>query len=392
MSDWPVEELENKTPLEYSKTPNLDFVATHGVAGWAKTVPQGIAPGSDIANLSIFGYDPVKYYTGRAPLEAASLGILLGPDEVAYRCNLVTIEDGKMKDFTAGHISTEDAAEIIELLNAKLGSDKIKFYTGLSYRHLMVVKNGPIDPKCTPPHDITGELISDKIPHGKGSELLRDLMKQSAELLSDHLINKKRKNPANMIWLWGQGMAPDLPKFYKKYKLTGSVITAVPLIKGIGIFAGLKPIDVKGATGFIDTNYEGKVSAALSTLKENDIVFIHIEAPDETGHMGETKLKVQAIEDFDKKVVGPVLKGLKKFKDFRVLVLPDHPTPLSIMTHASDPVPFAVYGEGKGSLRRTASSYAKAAVGKIKGYSEKAVGSSKLTLNGHDLISKILLK
>ncbi len=380
MSDWPVEELQERTPLEVAKIPHLNRLAKNGVTGWGITVPKGVAPGSDIANLSIFGYDPLKYYTGRAPLEAASLGVALSEDEVAFRCNLVTVTEGRMKDFTAGHITTELAQDVIQLINSRLGGPEIKFYCGLSYRHLMVIKES-VEPqgdklsavKTTPPHDITGQAISDKIPSGPGSEILRRLMKESAELLHGQ--------QANMIWLWGQGKAPELPRFYQKYKLTGAVITAVPLIKGVGVFSGLKVIDVPGATGFLDTNYAGKVAAALKALEDVDLVFIHVEAPDETGHMGETKLKIQAIEDFDQKIVGPMIKGMEKFKDFRVMVLPDHPTPLSIMTHASDPVPFVMYGEGKGAFKGT---------GVSKAYNEKAVKASTLQIKGHDLLTQLI--
>jgi len=394
MSDYPLKELGGKTPLEVANTPNMDFLAQNGQCGWVQNVPSGMPPGSDVAAMSIFGYDPKKYYTGRGPLEAASLGIKLKKNEVAFRCNLVTVKDGKMDDFTSGHISTDEAAQIIKTLNKKLGSKTVKFYPGLSYRHLLVLSTDNIkitsNIKCAPPHDITGKNIEDHLPHGAGSALIRYLMKESIMPLLEHPINIKRikagKKPASMIWLWGQGESPRLDTFRKKYKKSGAVITAVHLLKGLGRILGLKVIDVPGATGFLDTNYKGKAEYALRALKNCDLVFVHVEAPDEAGHMGDIKGKIKAIEDFDEKVVGTVLEGIRKSgdQDIRILILPDHPTPIAKMTHTSDPVPFVIYKlEG---IRRPV----KAHEG-IKGYNEKEIKKSKLFIKrGHELMKRLL--
>ena len=378
MADRPLKELNGKTPLEAANTPNMDQIAKNGIVGNVATVPKGFAPGSDIALMSIFGYDPAKYYTGRGPLEAANMGVDLKAGDVAFRCNLVTIVDGAMNDFTAGHISDEEASEIIKFIDSNLGSKDIKFYPGVSYRHLAVIKNGPIKAKCTPPHDITNKPIAKYLPKGSGSEILRKLMDESSPLLAKHKVNLERikagKRPANMIWLWGQGRKPDMPTFKKKYGLTGSVITAVNLIKGIGRIAGLSVINVPGATGYFDTNYLGKARYALKELEKKDFVLVHLESPDEAGHMGNLKEKMRAIENFDELVVGTILKGLKKFKEYRVLVLPDHPTPVSIMTHSGEPVPFTVCGSG-------------IKAGGINSFSEKASSRSKLLIKrGHELL------
>ncbi len=378
MSDYPLKELGDKTPLEVAKTPNMDSIAEDGITGLARTVPQGFKPGSDIANLSIFGYDPSKYFTGRGPLEAANMGVKLKPSDVAFRCNVVTVKDGIMHDFTAGHITDKEAEKLIKFIDEKLGSKEIKFYPGVSYRHLTVIENGPAKAKCTPPHDITDKKIDNYLPKGEGADLLNKLMRDSVPLLADHEVNKKRinasKNPANMIWLWGQGKTPSMPSFKKKYGLTGSVITAVNLLKGIGISIGLDVIDVPGATGYFDTNYRGKAEYGIESLKNHDLVFIHLEPPDEAGHMGDIKAKIKAIEDFDKLVVGTVLKGIKEFGDYRVIVLPDHPTPISIKTHAADPVPFAMCGKG-------------IKPDKVKSFDEKNISSSRIKIEkGHELL------
>ena len=382
MSDYPLKELGDKTPLEAAKTPNMDWIAANGITGTAKTVPDGFKPGSDIANLSIFGYDPAKYFSGRGPLEAANMGVKLKPNDVAFRCNVVTIKDGIMDDFTAGHITNEEADELIKFIDKKLGSKEVKFYPGVSYRHLTVMENGPAEAECTPPHDITDKQITGYLPKGKGSDVLRKLMEDSIPLLAEHEVNKQRiaagKKPATMIWLWGQGKAPRMPSFKKKYGLTGSVITAVNLLKGIGVCIGLDVIDVPGATGYFDTNYKGKAEYGLESLKKHDLVFIHLEPPDEAGHMGDIKAKIKAIEDFDNLVVGTILKGLKKLGDYRVIVLPDHPTPISLKTHARDPVPFAMCGSG-------------IKTGKVKAYNEKAIAASKVKIEkGHELLDFLI--
>jgi len=378
MSDRPLKELNGKTPLEAAKTPNMDFLAQHGVCGWVNNVPKGMTPGSDVAAMSIFGYDPKKYYTGRGPLEAASLGVKLNKDEIAFRCNLVSIKDGAMHDFTAGHISTKDADKILKLLNGKIGNKEIKFHTGLSYRHLLVMKEGVGGSelgakglKTTPPHDITGKKIGKYLPQGKGKEVLLRLMNESEVILH------QMKTKATLIWPWGQGKLLPMKKLKEKYGLKGAVITAVHLLKGIGKILGMKVIIVPGATGYLDTNYKGKADYAIKALKDNDIVFVHVEAPDEAGHEGDLKKKIRAIEDFDRLVVGTVLKKIKDLGlRIKVLVLPDHPTPISLKTHTADAVPFVVYD----SRLPTPDS-------RLKGYNEREVSKAKLRVkNGYELI------
>jgi len=355
MADYPVSELGGKTPLEAAKIPNMDYIAKGGRTGLVHTVPNGFAPASDVANLSIIGYDPAKYYSGRGPLEAANMGIKLGPDDIAFRCNLVTIDQEKMADYSAGHITSEEAATLIKYLDKKLGSDKIKFYPGVSYRHLMIVRDASLKEalraaECVPPHDITGMTIKDHIPKGEGAKFLIKMMEDSRALLAGHEVNHVRidlkENPADMIWLWGQGVETNMPKFKEKFGVAGSVISAVDLIKGIGKSIGLDVINVPGATGYYDTNYQGKAKYAIDSLKEKDFVFVHVEAPDEAGHNGDLRAKVTAIENFDRFVVGAILENFKKQKDFRIMVLPDHNTPVSVRTHTSEPVPFAMIGKG----------------------------------------------
>jgi 2,3-bisphosphoglycerate-independent phosphoglycerate mutase len=356
MSDEPIESLGGKTPLEASKTPNMDMLAQSGYFGVFNTVPEGLPPGSDVANLSILGYDPKKYYSGRAPLEAASLGVKLAADDVAYRCNLVSLSNGYndkslMNDYSAGHISTEEAALIIESLDKELSGEGIKFYAGKSYRHLLVIKNGPLDIQTTPPHDISDKQIASHTPSGEGAERLVELMKRSAEILKGHQVNFNRKlegkNTADSAWLWGQGRAPKMETFKERFGVTGSMISAVDLMDGIGVYAGLDIIKVPGATGYIDTDYNAKARYALESLETKDFICVHVEAPDEAGHQGLLKEKIMAIEDFDELIVGAMLKGLREkeeeFGGFRVFVLPDHPTPVELKTHTSDGVPFVMY-------------------------------------------------
>ncbi|MCX7919239.1 MAG: cofactor-independent phosphoglycerate mutase [bacterium] len=347
MADRPLESLGGKTPLQVAKKPHLDFLAQHGLVGLVKTIPDGTPPGSDIANLSILGYDPRKYYTGRAPLEAASRNIQIHPNQTAFRCNLVTIQNGVMVDYSSGHISTEEAKSLIDSLAQKLNSSEIQFYSGVSYRHLTIITGEFTKLNCTPPHDITNQPIAGFLPNGQNSELIRDLMQKSEPILANHPVNRARinagKNPATTIWLWGQGKPPQLPTFQEKYQLTGGVITAVDLIKGLGKYAGLVAPDIPGATGYLDTNYAGKVEAARKILERSDFVLVHIEAPDECGHQGRSDLKIKAIEDFDERIVGPMLDFAYQFPEFRLLVLPDHATPICIQTHSEEPVPFVLY-------------------------------------------------
>lgn len=348
MADRPIKSLKGKTPLQAAHTPNMDLLAREGKCGLAITVPEGMPPGSDVANLSVMGYDSHKYYTGRAPLEAAAMGVRLEEDDIAFRCNLVTVENGVMSDYSAGHITSEEGRELIRALKPLMPAGRL--YAGVSYRNLLVLRAGA-KAVCTPPHDITDRPIADYLPRGKDAEQLIGLMDAAKPLLASHPVNLKRiaegKRPANMIWLWGQGPAPAMPTFQEKFGLLGAVISAVDLLKGIGVYAGLEVIDVPGATGTIDTNYEGKVEAALEALKRVDFVYLHIEAPDEAAHEGDLALKIRALEIFDQKVVGPVIEGLKASgEDWRVLLLPDHATPIEIKTHSHDPVPFAVMGRG----------------------------------------------
>ncbi|MDP3143225.1 MAG: cofactor-independent phosphoglycerate mutase [Candidatus Omnitrophota bacterium] len=354
MADYPVKELGDRTPLEVSHKDNMDYLVKNGQTGFVKTIPEGVTPGSDVANLSILGYDPVKYYTGRGPLEAVNLGIELGGEDVAFRCNLITAEGDKLLDYSSGHISTKEAAVLIKSIDQKLGEGKVRFYPGVSYRHIMMIKESSgVDLtaiKCMPPHDIMGESIQKNLPKGKGAEILIDLMNKSRDILSHHEVNQVRidlkENPGNMIWLWGQGKKPDLPKYIDKFKVTGSVISAVDLIKGLGKIIGLDVINVPGATGYYDTNYLGKAEAAIKSLRTKDFVFVHVEATDEAGHNGDIRMKIACIERFDREVVGTILKHFKGKKDFRIMVLPDHATPVSLRTHTSDPVPFAIFGQG----------------------------------------------
>jgi 2,3-bisphosphoglycerate-independent phosphoglycerate mutase len=349
MADYPVDKLGGRTILQAARTPAMDTIAALGKTGLAKTVPDGFPPGSDVANMSIFGYDPAIYYSGRAPLEAASMGVTLAADDVAFRCNLITIEHGKIKDYSAGHISSNEAEILIDTLDSELRTEKVRFYPGISYRHLIVAGNNlGAETECIPPHDITGERKDDYLPRGKDGEFFSELVEASTVVLELHPVNLKRvqegKNPANSIWVWGQGYAPKFKTFKELYGKKGAIISAVDLLKGIGIYAGLDIIEVPGATGYLDTNYEGKTRAAIEALKTRDIVFVHVEAPDEAGHEGSLEKKLKAVEDFDSRIVAPILKhAANSDEPFTILVLPDHPTPISVKTHTRDPIPFAVY-------------------------------------------------
>lgn len=352
MADYPVEALGGKTPLEVAKKPNIDRLARGGRLGMVKTVPDGLKPGSDVANLSAMGYDPLKCYTGRSPLEAVSIGIQMDDTDVAFRCNLVTLSDDAeyaektMVDYSSGEITTAEAAELIRAVDEAFRTDEILFYPGISYRHCMIWHQGPVGLNLTPPHDISDRKITEYLPQ---NPVILDLMKRSYEILKDHPINQDRiargLNPANSIWLWGEGTRPGVTGFEAAYGVKASVISAVDLIKGIGLCAGMKVIEVEGATGNIDTNFKGKGEAALKTLLDGqDLVYIHVEAPDECGHHGDLEGKIQAIERIDQDIVGPLLKGLEEAgEDYSILVMPDHPTPISIKTHISDPIPYLLY-------------------------------------------------
>jgi 2,3-bisphosphoglycerate-independent phosphoglycerate mutase len=351
MADYPIAELGGKTPLQIANIPAMDSMAQRGTIGLASSIPPGFTPGSDVANLSVMGYDPAVYYPGRAALEAASIGVKLEPHDVAFRCNLVTFsrqgEKVIMDDYSGGHIKTDEARKIIEELGKKIATDRIRFYPGVSYRHLMVWSGGEYGMETTPPHDIIGKEISEYLPKGGGGEILRNLMAESQKVLKESPVNLERisqsQKPVSSIWLWGQGRTIPMPSFRDKYGLPGGVISAVDLLRGIGITIGLETIHVPGITGYLDTNYLGKAEHALEALNHLDFVYVHVEAPDEAAHNGDLKAKIQAIEDFDSKVVKTVLQGIKKFKDYSVMVLPDHPTPIIKRTHTSEPVPFAIF-------------------------------------------------
>jgi 2,3-bisphosphoglycerate-independent phosphoglycerate mutase len=355
MADEPNEALGNSTPMEKANKPCMDSLAAKAEVGIVKTVAEGLKPGSDVANLSVLGYEPAVYYSGRSPLEAASIGIDLKDTDVTLRCNLVTLSDEEdyekktILDYCADDISSEEAKILIEYIQEKLGNDKFRFYPGVSYRHCLVWRNGNPHPGVlTPPHDITGKVITDYIPKGEAVDELYDLMKKSYDLLKDHPVNKARiargKRPANSIWLWGEGTKPLLDNFSEKFGKKGSMISAVDLLKGIAICAGMNSVDVEGATGYLDTNFDGKCKAAIEEFKKGaDLVYIHVEAPDECGHRGEIENKVKAIEMIDEHILAPVVEFLRGYDDFAVLVCPDHPTPLSIRTHTSTPVPYLIY-------------------------------------------------
>ncbi|MEA1928280.1 MAG: cofactor-independent phosphoglycerate mutase [Candidatus Auribacterota bacterium] len=355
MADYPLDELDGKTPLEIANTPRMDRLAREGSGGRLKTVPAGIKPGSDVANLSIMGYNPSRGYTGRGPLEAASLNIHLEDDDIAFRCNLVTVSDSLMFDYSAGHISSRESGALINLLEERLGGQGIKFYPGKSYRHILVIKEQLLEEgqgvmTTTPPHDITGQPYLSSLPRGRGSQFINDLIAQSRIFLAEQEINEIRidlgENPANMIWPWGQGQAPDLESFTGKYGISGALISGVDLLPGIARIIGLDVINVPGATGYFDTDYAGKCEAAIGALDKYDLIYLHVEAPDEAGHAGNIAEKLKAIERIDEDIVGPLIEARKRYPDLRLALLPDHATPIPLRTHVSDPIPFVIWGRG----------------------------------------------
>lgn len=355
MADYPVPELGNKTPMGASNTPNMDKLAEKSVIGLVKTVADNMKPGSDVANLSVLGYDPQVYYTGRSPLEAGSIGIDMKDTDVSFRCNLVTLsdeanyEDKTILDYCADDISTEEAKELVEYLENHLGNDEFKLYSGVSYRHCLIWNNGTLEVgDLTPPHDITGKPIKEYIPTHPNAQKLYDMMVKSYDLLKDHPVNKAREakglRPANSMWLWGEGVRASLMPFTEKYGLKGSMISAVDLLKGIGKFSGMNVVYVPGATGYMDTNFEGKAEAAIKEFANGqDLVYVHVEAPDECGHRYEIENKKKSLEIIDEKILGPVLEALEQYDDYKVLIMPDHATPLSLKTHTNDPIPFLIY-------------------------------------------------
>lgn len=355
MADYPVPALGGKTPMMCADKPNMDYLAQRSEVGLIKTVADGLKPGSDVANMSVMGFDPMKFYTGRSPLEAASIGIDMKPSDVSLRCNLVTLsEDDKpyeektIEDYCADDISTEEAEEIIKTIEKELGTDEFKFYSGVSYRHCLIWANGTTDlGTMTAPHDITGKVITDYLSTAENAKPLIEMMKKSYDILKDHPVNLARKaqgkRPANSIWLWGEGTRPAMQSFEEIFGIKGSVVSAVDLIKGIGGCAKMEVAEVEGTTGYLDTNFEGKANAALDLLERNDLVYIHFEAPDECGHRNEPENKVKAIEMIDSRVLPILFDGLKKYDDYKIMILPDHPTPIVTRTHASDPVPYLIY-------------------------------------------------
>jgi 2,3-bisphosphoglycerate-independent phosphoglycerate mutase len=353
MADYPIPELHNRTPLQAAHKPNMDAIAAKGRNGLLRTVPDDLKPGSDVAILSVLGFDPKQFYTGRGAFEAAARGIQLKENDVAFRCNLITEKDGILADYSAGHITSREASQLIEAVKKACEKPgEIEFYSGLDYRHFLILRNSPLSlqVECTPPHDAVGTEISTVLPKTtspeaeKTANLLKEAILKSKEILESHPVNiarqKAGKKPGNMIWPWSGGKKPSMPSFKEKYGLKAAVISAVDLVKGIGIYTGMKVVNVPGATGREDTNYEGKADYALKALEDNDLVFVHVEAPDEAAHAKDYRLKVKTIEDFDKRLLGRILNGLKE--PCAVAVLPDHPTPIRIGTHTKDPVPFAI--------------------------------------------------
>ncbi len=355
MGDFPVEQLEGRTPLEAAKTPFMDLAAKEGKVGLAQTIPAGFTPGSDVGNMAILGYDPHQHYSGRGPLEAANMGIELKPGDVAFRCNLVTADGDRLLDYSAGHISSQEAKTLIEFVAGRLGTSQLKFYPGIQYRHLAIFHDPALAEdllatQCSPPHDIMGWKISEHWPKGPAAQRLIELMEASRQILPNHEVNQVRidlkENPGNMIWLWGQGKKLVVPTFSERFGVSGSVISAVDLVKGAGRLAGLEVLNVPGATGYYDTNYLGKAEYALKSLKGHDFVFVHVEAADEAGHNGDLRQKIAAIENFDRLIVGTIWKRFKGLKNYRLLIIPDHLTPVALRTHAADPVPFLIAGKG----------------------------------------------
>ncbi len=365
MADWKIDSLGRRTPLEAARKPHADFMAKNGVCGLAQIVSKDMYPGSDVSNISILGYDPEEYYTGRSPLEAASIGVDISPTDVAVRCNIVTIEGeipaGTMVDYSAGHISTEESRKLLAVLNVATAGLGVEFFPGVSYRNLMVWRNGRESVTTVPPHDIMGKPIKDFLPSGEGSDVLVEIMKKSMEVFRNRSpkasVTEEKKNSATSVWLWGQGKAPKMPPFEEKFGIAGSIIAAVDLIRGIGICLGMDIVEVPGATGYIDTNFEGKGKYCLQELEKKDFVLVHVEAPDEAGHNGDAADKVKAIEDIDRHIIGPILERAKGKGDLRVLFLPDHPTPVAIRTHSNEPVPFVIYPKLKNSSEFSAARY-----------------------------------
>ncbi len=356
-ADEPLEIFNNQTAIEAAHTPNIDKISIDGRQGLVQTVPPDMSPGSDVAQMSLLGYDPKIYYTGRAPIESEAMGLNISDTDYIFRCNLITIADGNMADHSGGNVSNEESSELIKLVNKSLGKKNIKFYPGVSYRNITVFKDIDFDVTTCPPHDFIGKKIDEILPTGKNSELLIDLMARSQQLFANHDINKVRRdlgeNQVSSIWLWGQGKRTVMDSFKKRFNLSGASITAVDLIRGLSKLIGFDCIKVEGATGLPNTNYKGKANAAIKALETHDIVFVHIEGPDEASHNGDAMAKKDAIEKIDKFIVGPVLEAIQKFPTWRIMVLPDHPTPVMTRGHSGDAVPFAMAGTGVTGILNT---------------------------------------
>lgn len=383
-ADYALDELDGQTPLQAAFTPNMDAMAREGAGGLVQMIPASRHPGSDIGNLEIFGYDSRVHYSGRAPLEAASMGIELEDGDIAFRCNLITREGDTLIDYSAGHISTEEGRELVHHIAEALSQEDIRFYPGVGYRHLMVYRNGPEELVSFAPHDIMGQSIAAHLPSGEGQESIRGLMQQAEPVLARSAINQQRReageSPANAIWLWGSGRALQLETLRQKHGIGGGVISAVDLVRGIGRTAGLEIIEVPGITGYLDTNYAGKAEYALATLERYDLVYVHVEAPDEAGHNGDPAAKKQALEDFDRLVVGPLVKGVKEYPGYRILLVPDHRTPIPLRTHSRESVPFVLWGSGL-------------AADGMKSFDEQAGQEGSLHLDhGHELMDYLVGK
>jgi len=391
MGDEPIAELGGKTPLDYARTPNLDYLAGRGILGLTRTIPPGLPPGSDVGTMSVLGYDPARYHTGRSPIEAASMGVELGPDDVAFRCNLSTVEMGEsnaeiMRDFAGGHPSNAEGRTIVADLARALGGSGLELHPGVSYRHLLVWRKGESRTSTTPPHDLTDKPVAGHFPEGPGAEVLNDLMARSRALLAEHPVcvarRERGERAPNTIWLWGQGKRPQLPTLRERFGVEGAVVAAVDLVRGLGVLAGLRVIEVPGATGYLDTNFRGKAEYGLRALGSGDFLLLHVEAPDEGGHLGDPQKKVEAIERFDAETVCTLLEGLRAMgEEWRMLVMPDHPTPCALKTHTADPVPFIVYLSRDDEKPRALS----------RGYSERDAREQGIFIpQAHTLIERLL--
>ena len=392
MADWPCDELGGKTPLEAARKPHMDLIASRGELGLVATIPAGMPSGSDVGTMTMLGYDPARYHTGRAPIEAASQGIALAPNDVVFRMNLVSLKPGDggatiMDDFTSGHITSEEAGRIVDDLRRELAGDDLEFFNGVSYRHLMVWRNGLTGTQLTPPHDITGKSIEAHLPQGEGADRLSKLMRQAGDILRQHPVNQARraegKTAATAVWFWGQGRRPAVPTLKDRFGVEGSVISAVDLVNGLGRLAGLDVITVPGATGFLDTDYAAKARYGLDSLRRRDFLLLHIEAPDEAGHMGRSDYKVEAIERIDELILGPLLAELPAFGEWALLLMPDHATPSILKTHSNEAVPFAILKGGKSAITGEAS----------RRYTEADGGRTGVVLNqGYRLIESLFGK